>query len=210
MDAVLARMNAVLGSTKGPNGEQVQVAIAPDPTIANYAIDLTNGNWLANKMYDNPWGLTSTLAGINVYVDNIKGYPTNVPVATNIGNAATHELGHGVLGGLFGTGDVAYDRANPNTMMLDQAGKDQILAYNDPNSPLWKYSPAQMKALYDDCLKKNTHKPQNGTGTNGGAIPAWDLVGTLVCYGSENCTITGPYYWGSAWLFVLPRPKVVN
>lgn len=170
VNAILSRINALFSATVGTNGDSVSAVLASDSSSANYTINLTNSGWLLDTFEPGAWGYTSILMGANVEINNIKAYPTDVPFTINAGNAATHEFGHLIFGGLFGSGDLNYDKNNPNTMMYDKApGSQQIFADDNPSSPLWKFSLDQIETLYKACVKKNPSAPKGG-GLFGGGI----------------------------------------
>jgi hypothetical protein len=92
---------------------------------------------------------TYAFASPSVYVNNFNDLIRNTD---NFGGAASHELGHRLLG----VGELDYDSHNPNIMMFGSVpNRDQskTLAWLNPNSPLWKFTPSQISQLFQKCLK---------------------------------------------------------
>lgn len=144
IDALEGRLAATLGNTSSPVSVDFSFSGTPD-----FTVNVTNASAFTNYVYNFPWGGHYLLGGAsgNVYVNNI---PDNL-WSWAAGTTAAHELGHG----LIGSPELAYDKNNPNIMMLTKTPEpDALTAFLNPNSsPLLQFSSAQAAAILDKCLR---------------------------------------------------------
>jgi RHS repeat-associated protein len=191
LQAVANRISDILARTMSPDGNQVNVTIQFQGN-ADYTINLTYAGAIDSLTYgaEGNYGFTIPFGQSYVYVSNISLLtnilPGPLPIETAVGSVSAHELGHQIAPWYLqfaGLADIRYNPANPNIMMIDDAGGAGGAAIFTPNSPLWQYTPQQIDKLYKKCIGKYALKhpnpPKTQTG-GGGSHPSVPTSGSSV------------------------------